>query len=128
MPPRLIQFKAVEVDCGEAMDCEIVQVCFDSVKDDPDADYRERASAYLMLSINFEFEEEDNDGVQLEFHDGHDYDGGYCAAEIDLWRDRVRVVAEGGPEFDVGFKLSDKAFTKLRKFLKILFRKDCFRG
>jgi len=122
MPPRLIQFKAVEVSCNEAMDYEIVQVTFDSVKDDPDADYRERASPYLLLSANFEFD----DAVQLEFHDGQADDGGYSVTEIQLWRDRVRVVSNGGHEFDIGFELSKPAFTRLRRFLKILFRSDCF--
>ena len=120
MPPRLIQFQAIDVSCGEAMDYEIVQVTFDSVKDDPEADYRERASPYLMLSVNFEFD----DVVQLEFHDGQADDGGYRVTEIKLWRDRVRVVAEGGPEFDIGFQLSQTAFTRLRRFLKILFGSD----
>jgi hypothetical protein len=124
MPPRLIQFQAIQVSCGEAMDYEIVQVTFDSVEDDPDADYRERASPYLMLSVNFEFD----DAVQLEFHDGQADDGGYRVTEIKLWRDRVRVVAEGGPEFDIGFQLSKTAFTELRRFLKILFGSDCFQG
>ena len=109
------------------MDYEIVQVTFDSTKDDPDADYQERVSPYLMLSVNFEFEEEDQDGVQFEFHDGQVYGGGHNVNKIELWRDRVRVVASNGPEFDIGFELSKKAFTRLRKFLKIQFRKDCFR-
>lgn len=138
MPPRLIQFQSIDVSCSEAMDYEIVQVTFDSVKDDPDADYRERASPYLLLSVNFEFEDDDEvpedvneaqecaNGVQLEFHDGQTDDGGYSVTEIKLWRDRVRVVAEGGPEFDIGFELSKTAFTRLRRFLKILFRSDCF--
>jgi hypothetical protein len=124
MPPRHIQFQAIDVSCGEAIDYEIVQVIFDSVKDDPEADYRERASPYLLLSANFEFDDE----VQLEFHDGQADDGGYSVTEIKLWHDRVRVVAEGGPEFDIGFQLSKTAFTRLRRFLKILFRSDCFQG
>lgn len=140
MPPRLIQFQAIQVSCGEAMDYEIVQVTFDSVEDDPEADYRERASPYLMLSVNFEYEDDEEvpedgseaqesaNGVQLEFHDGQADDGGYRVTEIKLWRDRVRVVAEGGPEFDIGFQLSKTAFTELRRFLKILFGSDCFQG
>ncbi len=127
MPPRLIRFKAVSVNCGEAIDYQIVEVTFDSTKDDPYADYQERDAPYLTLSVNFEYEEEDQDGVQLDFHDGQEDDGGYGVNEIELWRDRVRVVASNGPEFDIGFELSKKAFTRLRKFLKIQFRKDCFR-
>lgn len=126
MPPRVIQFIATTVDCSEAGDFEIVQVTFDTEEDGPEAHgSQERTSPYLLLSVNFEFE--DDDDVRLEFHDGNDYDGGYGVTRAELWRDRVRVVAQGGPTFEIGFELSEKAFKELRKFLKMVFRTDCFR-
>lgn len=126
MPPRVIQFTATTVDCSEAGGFETVQVTFDTEEDDPEADgSQERTSPYLLLSVNFEFE--DDGGVRLEFHDGNDYDGGHSVTQAELWRDRVRVVAQEGPAFEIGFELSEKAFKELRKFLKILFRADCLR-
>ena len=120
MSQKVIHFTATTVECSEAIDWEIVQVSFDAGK--PGIEETGRTSPYLLISANFEF----GDEVQIEFHDGKDYNGD-SVTSIDLWRDRVLLISGSGCEFDIVFNISDDALTKLRKFLKILFRSDCFR-
>ena len=120
MPQSKIQFTAATVQCSEAIDWEIVQVNFDTMN--AGFDEENRTSPYLMISANFEF----SNKVQVEFHDGKDYDGDNLN-RIDLWRSRILVISDGGNEFDIAFKLSDDAFTEVREYLKVLLRSDCFR-
>lgn len=119
MPSRRIEFTATRVDCVEAIDWEIFQVTFDSMG--PDFDEENRTSPYLIISANFEFGRR----VQMEYHDGEDY-AGDSLDRIQLWQRRVHVVSRGGYEFDIAFELSDEAFLKLREYLKVLLRSDCF--
>lgn len=120
MPGSVIQFIAATVECAEAIDWEIVQVTFDTM----DSSFEEegRTSPYLMISANFEC----SNRVQVEFHDGSDYAGGWLG-RVDLWKNRVLVLSKDGHEFDITFDLSDEAFAELREYLKILLRADCFR-
>lgn len=120
MTRKVLQFTATTVESSEAIDWEIVQVCFDT--EPPSFDETDRTSPYLMIGANFEFGGE----IQLEFHDGEDY-GGDSLRRIDLWRNRVRVVSGRGFEFDIDFELADDAFAELREYLKVLLRLDCFR-
>jgi hypothetical protein len=115
-----LKFIATNVSCSEAIDWEIVRVTFDTVSDDFDENLR--CSPYLSLSVNFEFDED----VQIEFYDD-DYNGGILN-KIDLWRHQVRAYSDSGLMFDICFKLSTDRFTELRSYLKVLCRKDCFRG
>ena len=121
MSDKVFRFTATTVDCSEAIDWEIVQVCFDT--EPSDFDETNRTSPYLMISANFEF----SGDVQLEFHDGSEY-GGDSLGRIDLWRNRALVRSRRNIEFDIDFELSDDAFAELREYLKILQRSDCFRG
>ncbi len=126
MPHQSIHFQAISVECDEAMDYEIVRVTFDTVapndaeEDEEMAEETDRSTPYLMLSVNF-------DGVRFDFHNGHDYHGGYGVSQITLWRDRVQVIADDDLTFNIGFNLSEKAFKELRNYLKILAGADCFR-
>src|SRR6056297_418856 len=120
MSSRRMHFKASRVECSEAIDWQIVQVCFDTV--DSDFDEENRTSSYLMLSADFEF----NDCVQIEYHDGEDYAGDSLDG-IELWRRRVLAFSAGGYEFDIVIELSDDAFIELREYLKVLSHSDCFR-
>ena len=119
MPLKIIQFTAARVECSEAVGFQFVQVTFDS----SDAGFNEdnRISPYLLLSANLEFPAQ----IQVEFHDGEDYDGDRLS-RIDLWRHRVRALSGQGHEFDIAFELSDDAFAELRMYLKVLMRSDCF--
>ncbi len=121
MPKKRIHFNAASVECSEAIDWELVQVTFDT--EPADFDEENRTSEYLLLSANFEF----GDDVQVEFHDGDDYDGDRLE-KIDLWRNRAIAVSARGYEFDVKFDLADDAFGELREYLKVLLRSDCFRA
>jgi hypothetical protein len=83
----------------------------------------DRTTPYLSVSACFEFDEI----VQVEFFDDEDYHGGYLQ-EVDLWRDRVRVVSKEGYEFLICLDVKDTAFDELREYLKVLMRADCFRS
>jgi len=121
MSKKKIQFTATTVECSEEIDWEIVQVNVDTM--DSDFDEENRESPYLMISANFEF----NSRVQIEYHDGRDYEGD-SLDRLRLWRNRALVFSGCGHEFDIAFELSDEAFTELRHSLKVLLGSDCFRG
>ena len=120
MSRKHVQFRAITVDCSEAMDWEIVRVTFDT--EAPDFDEENRTSPYLSISANFEF----GDDVQLEFHDESDYNGD-SLRKFDLWRSKAIAVSRRGYEFDITFDISENSFRELREFLKVLLRSDCFR-
>jgi len=120
MSVKTVQLTATTIECSEAIDWEIVQVCFDTRPSS--ADEEDRTTPYVLISANFEFSDE----VQLEFHDGEDY-GGDSPGRIDLWRNRARVISIRGYEFHIDFELSDDAFAELREYLRILLRSDCCR-
>ena len=90
-----VQFRAINVNCTEAIDWEIVQVLFDSMEDRPDEG--DRTGPYFMIGVNFEFGRE----VSIEFHDGTDYGGGR-AMTAELWRTRFTAVIRGGREEGAG--------------------------
>ena len=120
MSDKTIQITATTIECSEAIDWEIVQVCFDT--EPSSADEADRTSPYVMISVNFEFDAK----VQIEFHDGKDY-GGDILRRIDLWRNRALIISRSEREFDICFALTDDAFTELREYLKVLMQSDCFR-
>ncbi len=114
-----MEFTATRVDCIEVNDREIVEVTFDSMG--PGFDEENRTSLYLMILANFEISRH----VQMEYHDGEDYAGDRLD-RIQLWQRRVHVVSCRGYEFDIAFELADEASLKLREYLKVLLRSDCF--
>ena len=115
-----VNFKAVKIDCSEAIDWEIMQVLFDSMEEWLDED--ERTGPYLLVSVNFEFGRE----VSVEFHDGVDYRGGRIL-RVELWRRRVLTVMMDGPTLDISFELTDQMFNDLRYYLAIMIPKRSFR-
>lgn len=117
---REVQFRAIKVECSEAIDWEIMWVLFDSMEDCPDEG--DRTGPYLSASVNFEFGRE----VSIEFHDGTDYSGGRIMG-VDLWRSRVVAVIKGGPAFEIDFELTEQAFGELRNYLTIMIPKRAFR-
>lgn len=120
MTKRVIQFTATTVECSEAIDWEIVQITFST--EGTGLGEADLAALYLVISANFEVCDE----VQVEFHDEVG-GGGDSLEKIDLWRNRVRVISGSGYEFEIDFALSDDAFAKLREYLRVLLRSDCFR-
>ena len=115
-----VQFRAINVNCSEAIDWEIVQVLFDSMEDRPAEG--DRTDPYVMIGVNFEFGRE----VSIEFHDGTDYGGGR-AMTAELWRTRFTAVIRGGRVFDIRFELTEEAFAVLRTYLTLMFPKRSFR-
>jgi hypothetical protein len=109
-----LTFEAKFVDCGDAIEGEIIQVSFDTIPGTHAEE--ERRSPYLLLSRNFEF----SDAATAEWHDGQNYDGGAEIASMTLRRNRVVVKLDRDLEFEVAFRVSDKKFRTLKSFLRRL--------
>ena len=105
-------FEAKFVSCADAIDGEILQVSFDTVPENQDED--ERCTPYVLISRNFEFP----GSATIEWHDGHDYDGGAEIVSMTLRRSRVSIKLDRELDFDVTFRLPDKKFVKLTSFLR----------
>ncbi len=117
---REVRFSAINVECSEAIDWEIMRVHFDSMEEC--LDEGGRTGPYLSASVNFEFGRR----VSIEWHDGTDYGGGGIAG-MDLWRFRVVAVIKGGPAFDIGLELTEQAFAELRYYLTVMCPRRTFR-
>lgn len=107
-----VAFDARVVDCADAMGGEILQVIFDAAPEGQDEGAR--STPYVLISRNFEFP----DSATIEWHDGHDYDGGAEIVSMTLRRTRISIQIDQGTGFDVAFRLPAKEFTRLRSFLK----------
>ena len=106
-----LAFDATTVDCADALDGQIIQVGFDTMPDDRDESGR--TTPYVLISRNFEFP----DPAIIEWHDGHDYDGGAEIICVTLKRTRILIRIDRDLDFDVSFRLPDKNFAKLTSFL-----------
>ena len=71
-----LAFRAKSVRCADAIDGEILQVCFDTMPASANED--ERDTPYVLMSQNFEFP----GPATIEWHDGSDYDGGAEIASV----------------------------------------------
>ena len=107
-----LAFEAKYVSCVDAIEGKILQVNFDTVPASHDED--ERSTPYVLISRNFEF----SDSATIEWHDGHDYDGGAEIVSMTLSRGRVLIKLDPELDFNVAFRLSDKKFAKLTSFLR----------
>ncbi len=106
-----LAFEAKFVDCCDAIGGEILQLSFDTVPSNHDAD--ERCTPYVLISRNFEFP----DPATVEWHDGADYDGGAEIRSLILQRDRVSIKLNRDLELEVAFRVPDKKFATLKSFL-----------
>ena len=109
-----LAFEAKFVDCGDAIDGEILQLSFDTVPSSHDAG--ERCTPYVLISRNFEF----SDSATVEWHDGLDYDGGAEIKSLLLRRDRVFIKLDRDLELEVAFHVPDKKFATLKSFLSTM--------
>lgn len=107
-----LAIEAKYVSCVDAIEGKILQVNFDTVPASHDED--ERSTPYVLISRNFEF----SDSATIEWHDGHDYDGGAEIVSMTLSRGRVLIKLDPELDFNVAFRLSDKKFAKLTSFLR----------
>src|SRR6266511_4023311 len=99
-----LAFEAKFVDCCDAIGGEILQLSFDTVPSNHDAD--ERCTPYVLISRNFEFP----DSATVEWHNGKDYDVGAEITSVSLKRDRVSIKLDRELGFEVAFHLHDRKF------------------
>lgn len=107
-----LAFDATRIDCADALGGEILQVSFDTVPEDQDED--QRSTPYILISRNFEFP----GSATIEWHDGHDYDGGAEIVTLTLRRTHITIRVDQELDFEVTFHLPDKKFKKLTSFLR----------
>ena len=103
---------ATSIDFADALEGEIRQVIFDTVPEDQDED--QRSTPYILISRNFECP----GSATIEWHDGHDYDGGAEILSVTLKRTRITLCVNRELNFEVTFHLPDKKFKKLTSFLR----------
>jgi len=113
-----LAFEAKYISCADAMDGEILQVTFDTISEVHDEE--ERRTPYVLISCNFEFD----DSVTVEWHDGHDYDGGAKIFAVTLGRTRIFIKLDQKLDIDVTFCLPDKKFAQLTSFLRRMVDAD----
>ena len=95
-------FDATRIDCAGALGGEILQVNFDTAPEDQDE--AQRSTPYVIISRNFEFP----GSAAIEWHDGHDYDGGAEILAVTLKRARITLCVNRKLNFEVTFHLPDR--------------------
>ncbi len=110
-----IAFEAKYVDCGDAIDGEILQVTFDSVAESED--WKNRRDPYVLIGQNFEFP----GTPTIEWHDGDDYDGGAEVLKVSLTRTSVIIDTDKDVDFSLALFASDEEFSQLTDFLTRIF-------
>ena len=109
---KSITFKANDVTYNEAIDGEIIQVCFD---EDPDQDPFKRNKCYLMISQNYEF----NHGEPaIEWHDGKDFDGGSEVFSYSLKEGIFELTTNDGVMFNIEHGCEKDILIKIQQFLE----------
>ena len=109
---KAITFKANDVTYNEAIDGEIIQVCFD---EDPDQDPFKRNKCYLMISQNYEF---GRDEPTIEWHDGNEDDGGTKVFSYSLNESLFELTTNDGVMFNIQHSCEKEILIKIQEFLK----------
>ena len=107
-----LAFESRFVSCNDAIGGEILQVNFDTVSSTAAEEARE--TPYVLISRNFE----PTDATTIEWHDGHDYDGGAEIIAATLKRDRILLELDRDMRIEVTFRLSARKFAKVTSFLR----------
>ena len=106
-----LSFEATAIVWGDAIDGELLQVCFDTAA--AVRDEAERCTPYVLILRNFEFP----GAATIEWYDGQDYDGGADIASVSLSRTRVAITLRRGMDIEVTFRITEKEFTRLKTCL-----------
>ncbi len=108
---KAITFKANDVTYNEAIDGEIIQVCFD---EDPDQDPFRRNKCYLLISQNYEF---GHQAPTIEWHDGKDVDGGSGVFSYSFKEGMFELTTSDGVMFNIQHNCEREILIKIQHFL-----------
>lgn len=108
----ILAFNATTVECADALDGEILQVCFDTIGADCDEDHRD--SPYILIGRSFELPVPPS----IEWHDGNDYDASDTIRAIALRRHSVFIKCDRNRAIKVTFDITDDAYADLASFMK----------
>ncbi len=118
-----IMFNAQEVDYGEALDGDIIQVLFQEYPY-PQIDYSKKNWTLppiksVSFSASYEFPPF---STFVDWCDGKEEDGGALIKEIQLTKTLMRLKLNNNISFEVTFKTDDITFEKIERFL---LRSNC---
>ncbi len=116
MENQHINFTAKDVDYGEAIGGELVQITFD---EEPTDDPMSRTGRYFMLSHSDEFPGEPT----LEWYTGLDYDGGSDIIQYTFTQNIFEVQLNNGLRFTIHHQCSKGVFLKIQAFLKSQYQR-----
>ena len=114
---KTIRFTASDVTYNDAIDGEIVQVCFDEEEDEEselNEDVFGRIKCYVMISQNFEF----RDRPAVEWYDGRNHDGGSDVLGYKLTDTTFELLLNNGIKFIVQHRCKESALYQIRGFLQ----------
>jgi hypothetical protein len=110
MKNQHIEFTAQDVHYGEAIGGELVQITFD---ENPTDDPMSRTMRYFMISHSDEIP----GGPTLEWHDGHDDDGGSNITDYTFTQTLFEVQLDNGLRFTIHHQCSKKVWRNIQTFL-----------
>ena len=114
----VLRFDAQFVSCSNAGGGDILQISFDTMLKSDEED--KRRTPYVLISRNFEFA----GSATIEWHDGHDYDGGAEITSLRLSRECISIRVDQGLDFEVTFRLPAVKFDRLTSFLRRMIDAD----
>ena len=117
-----LTFYAKVVTYNEAIDGELVSVCFQEEEDDPDLDYTSAESLYdnPVKGIWISAASEVGDFVaDVEWCDGKNYDGKYDVRDYILSNNRLELTLTDGSQFEIDFSTDDKTLKEIELFLSV---------
>lgn len=115
-----LAFRANSVRCADAIDGEILQVCFETMPESGDEDKRD--TPYVLISQNFEFP----GPATIEWHAGSGYDGGAEMVSVTLTRNRALVKLDRDCEIEVSFSIDDRQFAQMNSYLRRMLADGVF--
>jgi len=113
-----IEFTAHDVSYNEALGGDIVQVSFE---EDSNDDSIHPSKYYLNFSSDWEFPPF---RPTIEWFDGSDSQGGADMLNYKLNRQSMQVWLDNDMSFDIGFKIEESLFNKVREYISSLSLDD----
>ena len=114
-----LEFYAQEVDYGEALDGDIINVSFRE-HSDPEIDYSKKnfelppSVKGIFFSVNYEFPPSD---IYVSWCDGEEENGGQLIEEIELTETLLKMVLKNSYSFNVNFETDGATFQNIKSLL-----------